>query len=289
MCLIAFAIGVRPDAPLWIASNRDEFFDRPTAPLHRWTLPNGMDVIGGRDLRDGGTWLGVNARGRVAMLTNVRGADLRPAAQSRGQLTSLWLSGEVDWAALLAHLAPADYGGFNLVVGDAASGIWGWVSNRHPERPHADEAPALHHRRLSPGLYGLSNATLDTGWPKTLRLKAALAEALQQPDAQAAQARLLRALGDTQQAQDHELPQTGAPAPLEQALSSPFVHMPDRGYGTRTSLLVRAAIVAPLEGRGGGQGALNWHLRLDEWTHASATGPYTTGLDQHHRAIDLTW
>ena len=72
MCLIAFAIGMQPDMPLLLAANRDEFFDRPTAPWHRWALPCGAEVLGGRDLRDGGTWLGVSLSARVAMLTNVR-------------------------------------------------------------------------------------------------------------------------------------------------------------------------------------------------------------------------
>src|SRR5690606_41054532 len=100
MCLIAFAIEPGPTCALLLASNRDEAMDRPTAPLHRWALPNGMDVIGGRDLRDGGTWLGVNAAGRVAMITNVREAQPEPASRSRGELANLWLAGEMGWAQL---------------------------------------------------------------------------------------------------------------------------------------------------------------------------------------------
>ena len=88
MCLIAFAIGAKPNIPLLIASNRDEFYDRPTEPLHRWILPNGMAVTGGRDLRDGGTWLGLSDGGRVAMLTNVRSVHMAPAARSRGALAN---------------------------------------------------------------------------------------------------------------------------------------------------------------------------------------------------------
>ena len=84
MCLIAFAIDASPACPLLIAANRDEFLDRPTAPLHRWTLPDGTSVVAGRDLRDGGTWLGVSETGRVAMLTNVRSVQIGSGQRSRG-------------------------------------------------------------------------------------------------------------------------------------------------------------------------------------------------------------
>jgi uncharacterized protein with NRDE domain len=284
MCLIAFAVGADPAVPLLIASNRDEFFDRPTAPLHRWALPNGMAVAGGRDLRDGGTWLGANAQGRVAMLTNVRSHDMGPAARSRGDLPNRWLSGEIDWPALLGGLSAADYGGFNLVVGDAVSGVWGWLSNRDPAQPHAPQTPALHSRRLPPGLYGLSNATLDTGWPKTLRLKQALSEALAQgKDVDAAKARLLSALGDTAWALDHELPQTGVPTEAERALSSPFVRIPDRAYGTRTSLLLRATL------DGASEGPLGWRVQLDEWTHSDGPGAAPAWRADQHASLTLDW
>jgi uncharacterized protein with NRDE domain len=284
MCLIAFAIEADPACPLLIASNRDEFFDRPTAPLHRWALPNGVEVVGGRDLRDGGTWLGVSAQGRVAMLTNVRTAEARAAARSRGELANRWLAGEMDWPALLASLSPADYGGFNLVVGDALSGVWGWVSNRNPAHPHTTEVPTLYSRRLAPGVYGLSNATLDTDWPKTQRLKQALTEALEQPDANEAQARLMQTLGDTRPAPIHELPQTGVPEIQEQALSSPFVHIPANGYGTRTSLLVRATRSVPTS-----DGSV-WGVRLDEWTHgADAPKGQAAWQEDHHQAVSLNW
>jgi hypothetical protein len=78
MCLIAFAIDTDPALPLLLAANRDEFFERPTEPMHRWSLPDGTAVVAGRDLRDGGTWLGVSEAGRVAMLTNVRSAHPGP-------------------------------------------------------------------------------------------------------------------------------------------------------------------------------------------------------------------
>lgn len=274
MCLIAFAIGVDPAQPLLLAANRDEYFERPTEPLHRWTLPDGTGVVAGRDLRDGGTWLGVSESGRVAMLTNVRSAHPGSGRRSRGELTTRWLSESTGWEQLLAGIDPADYGGFNLVVGDLRNGFWAWVGNRDPKMPH-DELPSpLHHRLLTPGVYGLSNAALDTPWPKTLRLKQALQTAL--AEAADVQPPLVAALadGDTQPMDD--LPGTGVPAEIERALSSPFVDMADRGYGTRSSLLVRVS-----------HSVQGWRADLTEWTHApSAARPHRWN-DQAPRTLSL--
>lgn len=263
MCLIAFAIGTDPARPLLLAANRDEFFDRPTEPLHRWALPDGTGVVAGRDLRDGGTWLGVSEAGRVAMLTNVRSANPGPCRRSRGELTTRWLQASTDWDGLLAGIDPGDYGGFNLVIGDLGTGFWAWVGNRNPERPHDEQPAPLRHRHLPPGVYGLSNAALDTPWPKTRRLKAALEAALSDEDE--ALALLSLALSDPNQTEiGTALPRTGVSLELERALSSPFVDMSDRGYGTRSSLVLN------VERQAGG-----WRADLSEWTHLpSATGPH---------------
>jgi uncharacterized protein with NRDE domain len=261
MCLIAFAIGTDPGRPLLLASNRDEFFDRPTQPLHRWTLPDGTGVIAGRDLREGGTWLGVSEAGRVAMVTNVRSADPGSGPRSRGELTTRWLSSSTDWKGLLAGIAPDDYGGFNLVVGDLNTGDWAWITNRDPERPHARQAPVLHHQQLVPGIYGLSNASLNTPWSKTLRLTSALALSLTEDDPPPT---LIRALADNSASPSNDWPHTGVPAEIERALSSAFVDMGERGYGTRSSLVMQV-----LSGGGG------WRADLREWTHlAPQAGPH---------------
>ena len=286
MCLIAFAIAADPACPLFIAANRDEFLDRPTAPLHRWSLPNGVAVVGGRDLRDGGTWLGLNGSGRVAMLTNVREAQPQPAARSRGELANRWLAGDGSWTDLLESLSPDDYGGFNLVVGDVADGNWGWVSNRPPEAPHTPAEPALFHRVLAPGLYGLSNATLNTAWPKTLRLKQALADALamaSQGDPASGHAHLRQALGDGRRVDSGELSETGVPPTWEQALSSPFVYVPERGYGTRSSLIVRAHHDARAVG------PLGLAVELEEWTHGGDHGGQPAWADSQRQAASLSW
>lgn len=289
MCLIAFAVDVHAACPLLIAANRDEFLDRPTAGLHRWTLPGGTEVVAGRDLRDGGTWLGVSPGGRVAMLTNVLDGQLSAGRRSRGELVTRWLAGDQTWPDLQASVDPSAYGGFNLVVGDFHQHFWAWLCNRDPLQPH--QVPLarhaqLHSKRLGSGIYGLSNATLNTPWPKTQRLTQALSDSLED----AAQApnqspinttswwsRLQHALLDALPAHDADLPGIGVALAQERALSSPFVSMPELGYGTRSSLLVRATPHSH-------QPAC-WQVNLDEWTHAhaAATAP------AQHRSETLVW
>ncbi|MFP8778003.1 NRDE family protein [Hydrogenophaga sp. RWCD_12] len=277
MCLIAFAIGADPHCPLLLAANRDEFFERPTAPLHRWALPDGTAVFAGRDLRDGGTWLGVSEGGRVAMLTNVRSAHLGPGRRSRGELTTRWLSAGTDWTGLLAGIDPADYGGFNLVVGDISTGFWAWITNRNPAQPHAETAMPLYSQRLLPGVYGLSNAAMDTPWPKTEHLKAAMAKALGCVDTDRRMYHLTSALRSSDIASDEHLPSTGVPRDIEAALSSPFVDMVSRGYGTRSSSVIQ---IFPQSSSGLLQ------VFIDEWTHGCSEAlPQRWGSQGHRREL----
>ena len=248
MCLIAFALNASARWPLVIAANRDEFWHRPTLPLQRWTTPAGVEVVCGRDLQAGGTWMGVSPGGRVAMLTNVREANPVAGPRSRGDLPLAWLSSLRSAASFLDELhndqTAQHYAGFNLVIGDVQQGQWMWASNR---QAGASTESALQTgwqtRPLSDGIYGLSNASLDTPWPKTQRLKTHLAQALQAQDEARLTAPLWQALADQGAAPVGELPRTGVPSEWEQALSSAFVHYPERGYGTRTStlLLMQAA------------------------------------------------
>lgn len=269
MCLIAFALGTDPACPLLIAGNRDEFLDRPTAPLHRWALPGGDNVVAGRDLQDGGTWLGVSTQGRVAMLTNVREARPGSGQRSRGELPTRWLTSDMTWRDLIEAIDPCAYGGFNLVVGDVQTQSWAWIGNRDPAHPHATAPPRLHARSLQSGIYGLSNATLDTPWPKTAKLKRAVTAsaqlAVQRPETAEWIKPLSRALSDRCPADAHELPATGAPLEWERALSSPFVRMPTQRYGTRSSLVLRATPASSGNDEVGS--AARWTVRLHEWTH----------------------
>ena len=254
MCLLALAIAASERWPLVLASNRDEYRARATLPLARWTSDQGATVISGRDLLAGGTWLGCTPQGRVAMLTNVREANAPPARLSRGDLPMDWLSGHISATDFLAQHDPRDYGGCNLIIGDYASAQWHWASNRKFQAKGAGPARiqasnGWHSQSLKPGIYGLSNAFLDTPWPKTLALKSAMQRALNKAMASGNESDLLdplwAALASTERAAMSELPDTGVTVSQEHALSSALVDMPERDYGTRNSslLFIEAGLV----------------------------------------------
>lgn len=241
MCLVALALGQSPRFPLVLASNRDEFFDRPTAALDWWTPPSsGPALLAGRDLKAGGTWLGLTAAGRLALVTNVRApATAKALAPSRGELVPRWLLSESSFDAWWGDEQLAGYNGFNLVAADLTRNEWTWASNTG--------VPA---RRLARGLYGLSNAALDTPWPKTERLKQELRSALQtippEGPAETLASTLFDALADRRIARDGELPATGLPLARERELSAAFIRTADGRYGTRCSTVV---ISERVEGR----------------------------------------
>lgn len=232
MCLIVLALDQHPRYPLVIAANRDEFLDRPTAALDWWQpAPHAAPIVAGRDLQAGGTWLGLNARGRVAMLTNVR--DLprhRATALSRGEIVPSWLAADAAADVFWRDAAPHAYNPFNLLAGDCSQGRWWWADDRMP-------AP----QPLAPGLYGLSNATLDTPWPKVLRLKEAAADALTAANTtDELESLLFAALADRRSVHDDALPDTGVGLARERWLAPAFIRTPDARYGTRCSTLLVA-------------------------------------------------
>ncbi|MGC1173106.1 NRDE family protein [Polaromonas sp.] len=279
MCLISFAIGASERWPLVIAANRDEFLDRPTLPLARWRTEAGTEVISGRDLRAGGTWMGLTPGGRLAMLTNVREVPRVIGERSRGELVMRWLDSGMDASQFVAGTDPTAYGTFNLVLGDfqpssrPSRPYWHWLSNQ----PGLDWQA----RELGPGLYGLSNGALDTPWPKTVALKQALQNALASSSEEELQASLWSALQDRQRASDPHLPRTGVPLPLERALSSVFVDFPEHGYGTRSSTVLVARA-----GEGAGPG-LSWDLFVEETTHAYAAT--ATPAQAGRQRCELAW
>lgn len=225
MCLILMAYHSHPCYPLLVAANRDEFLDRPTAPLAFWD--DAPHVLAGRDLRQGGTWMGVTRSGRFAAITNYRDAmRTLPSAPSRGQLVSDYLCGDEPARVFLNRLRlnAGDYNGFNLVLGDA-DGLF-YYSNR---------ADAL--QVLTPGVYGLSNHLLDTPWPKLARGRDALRRLLERRMEPTAD-ELLALLTDRTPAPDGELPCTGVPLAWERWLSPIFIDAPD--YGTRSSTVLLA-------------------------------------------------
>ncbi|WP_342593865.1 NRDE family protein [Salinicola lusitanus] len=228
MCLIVFDWQPQAATRLRLAANRDEFHARPADALHRW--PD-SDLTGGRDLVGGGTWLAATPT-RVAALTNVReGRSSPPAAgPSRGELVRRAL--EVDdlatWLDTLAAGGAKAYAGFNLLVMSEMQ-LW-----------------TLHHSRqdtrlqlVPPGLHGLSNASLDTPWPKVVQARDALRRALTTPDWRVG---MRSAMADTRQAPPAELPHTGVGRDLERVLSAAFIVGQD--YGTRATTLVAVSATA---------------------------------------------
>jgi uncharacterized protein with NRDE domain len=222
MCLILLAHDAHPRCRLVVAANRDEFYERPTAPAAWW--PDAPEVLAGRDLRGGGTWMGVTRGGRFAAVTNFRDtAPAAPDAPSRGHLVGGFLRGAGSPDAYLRALAPraGEYAGFNLLVGEGEE--LRYLGNRGGAA-----------RALAPGVYGLSNALLDTPWPKVERGKAGLAAALAGGDIDPEA--LFGVLWDAEPAPDGRLPDTGVGMERERMLSSPFIRSPE--YGTRASTVL---------------------------------------------------
>jgi uncharacterized protein with NRDE domain len=226
MCLLIVAWRSHPLYRLVVAGNRDEFHERPTAPLGWWNDEPG--ILAGRDLRAGGTWLGLARSGRFGLVTNFRDANgASAAAPSRGQLVPGFLRGDRPAAGFLDALRPVapDYAGFNLLLGD--------VRGLHYFTNVGDESP----RALPPGIYGLSNHRLDEPWPKLVRTRQRFAAAL--ADANPEPAQFFELLADRTPAEYASPPDRGLPPDLEQALSAPFVR--HDLYGTRCSTVVLVA------------------------------------------------
>jgi uncharacterized protein with NRDE domain len=230
MCLIVFAWQAHPRYRLVLGANRDEFHARPSAPLGWWA--DAPDILGGRDLQAGGTWLALSRSGRFATVTNYR-EDLapHPDARSRGELVSNFLSGKAAALPFAEKLEGENYAGFSLLAGRLAqeNSELVYVSNR------GDPA-----RVLEPGLYGLSNASLDTPWPKLLRSKARLAALLEDEGDLTSEA-VLALLADREPGSSEDIADAIAddlPPETARAIAAPFVVTP--AYGTRCSTVVMA-------------------------------------------------
>ena len=228
MCLIVCAFRYDARFPLLIAANRDEFFSRPTEDAHFWADSGDVpSLLAGKDMTQGGTWLGLTREGRFAAVTNIRTSNPESGRRSRGHLTREYLLGTKEPQDYMEGLAEhsQEYSGFNLLVGDRESLFY--LNN------HDGEV-----KSLSPGLYGLSNGLIDSDWPKVHKTKAAV-ETLLGSDEEVTTDRLTAIMSSREKAPDEELPETGVPLELERALSSSFINNPERGYGTRcTSAIV---------------------------------------------------
>jgi uncharacterized protein with NRDE domain len=222
MCLILLSYKKHPRYPFIFAANRDEFYERPSAPAALWE--DAPEVLGGRDLREGGTWLGITRKGRIAALTNYRDpASLRINALSRGLLVHDYLTGRKGAPDFLDHLKTNvdRYNGFNLILGE-------WPSLYYFS--HAGKI-----QEMKAGLFGLSNRQLDTPWPKLEKGKTGLKSIVDQseePDPEA----LFSVLADRSRFPDGLLPDTGIGLEWERILSAIFIVSPT--YGTRSSTVI---------------------------------------------------
>lgn len=225
MCLVVAAWRVHPRYPLILAGNRDEFHARPAAPADWW--PGSPDVLAGRDLEAGGTWLGVTRAGRYAVVTNYREGSPRGGDLSRGLLPTAWLGGNEPAGDFAQRLRREEhrYAGFNLLFGDAET-----------LRYHSNRQAAS--RALEPGIHGVSNALLDTPWPKLVLTRRRLAAAIDTERVEAEA--LLEILADTEPAgADGEADPSLDPA-VRRVLSAPFILTPTYGTRCSTVLLLRA-------------------------------------------------
>ena len=223
MCLIVFAYRVHPSFPVIIAANRDEFYARPTAAMGEWA--DAPQIVAGRDLEGGGTWMGISREGRLAALTNYREPGrLRSDAPSRGHLVSDFLRGEANLNRYIDNisLTSQDYNGYNILISDGSR--WVYVSNRSP-------AP----RELPPGIYGLSNHLLNTPWPKVRRSCLAVEHLLASASPPTIPP-LMDILQDRTVPPDAALPRTGVGLEWERRLGSIFIH--SAIYGTRSSTVL---------------------------------------------------
>ncbi|TWT04952.1 NRDE family protein [Planomicrobium sp. CPCC 101079] len=221
MCLINFQFQKHPKYKLVVAANRDEFYGRPTESAHFWE--DTPSILAGRDLEQGGTWLGVDKTGKFAALTNFRDPSKPEAGKiSRGALVRDYLAGTQSPTDFLAAINPTDYTGFNLLVGDADRLFY-----------YNNIQPAV--TEIAPGTYGLSNHLLDTPWPKVIKGKKYLYDYLSSHEEVELDS-LFNILANSEQASDSELPRTGIGLEFERKLSAMFIKTPD--YGTRSASVV---------------------------------------------------
>jgi uncharacterized protein with NRDE domain len=227
MCLLVLAYGVDSRRPIVLAANRDEAYARPSSALGIW--PDEPDICAGRDLSQGGTWLGMTRRGRFAALTNFRRGGAHAGARSRGDVVLEYLRASLTPEQYVAQLAAyaVEFGGFSVIVGDLEHAPYYFCNQGNVTT------------RLSPGVYGLSNQYLDDPWPKVTRAKARIGALLASeelsPEA------LCDAMADREHAPDALLPDTGIGVERERVLAPMFIAA--ESYGTRaiTALVIDAA------------------------------------------------
>lgn len=223
MCTLAIYFQVFGDYPVVVAANRDEYLDR--AALPPTMLGERPRIVGGKDLRAQGTWLGINEYGLVAGLLNRRIADSGPNdanLRSRGLLCldALQHSSAAEAARYLASQRARDYNAFNLLLASREAAFVAY--NRGAE---------IEIMQLAPGMHLLTNADVDDfECPRISRSYSRFAELGQREDFArdpvARRAELAELLADHSTQLDAR---TGRPNSL-------CLHLGE--YGTRSSSLI---------------------------------------------------
>lgn len=224
MCLIAFAYKVSSEYPLILIANRDEFYDRPTQKAHYWCGEGENKILAGKDLKAGGTWMGVGKNGKWAAVTNYRDMEsIKVNAPTRGNFVPQFIKSKSSAHQYLLELKKeaSKYNGFNLLLGDS-SGVF----------HYSNVSDTI--TKIQPGVHGVSNALLNTPWPKLNRAKKMLENSIQNNDF--SKTTLFSLLNDETKAQENQLPNTGLSKELEKELSSIFIDIDN--YGTRCSSLL---------------------------------------------------
>ncbi len=224
MCLIIFSYRSHPVYPLILAANRDEFYERPTAQAAFWK--DYPYILAGKDLKAGGTWLGITKSGRVAAITNFRSPlSMKDSAPSRGELVNGFLRGIEDPYEYIHDVRHGSrmYNGFSIILGDR-SGLF-YFSN----------AGGDPFRKISPGTYGLSNHFMGTPWPKVERGRRLL-DKIVSGTGGLQQDKIFHILADTLTPDDKSLPDTGVGLEWERILSPIFIQ--SEIYGTRSSTVI---------------------------------------------------
>jgi uncharacterized protein with NRDE domain len=222
MCLVVFAHNSHPNYKFIFAANRDEFYDRPTEQADFWK--DQPDLLAGKDLKGGGTWMGITKAGKFAAITNYRDlSNIKEDAPTRGLLVTDYLLGDQSSEDYYDSVKKdlSDYNGFNLILGD--------INNIFYFSTHTEGL-----KKLESGVYGLSNAVLDTPWPKVEKSKKHFLKLLKNEEMHAWE--LLSLLSDTLEAKEKDLPDTGVGIEWEKVLSPVSIQSPN--YGTRCSTAV---------------------------------------------------
>jgi uncharacterized protein with NRDE domain len=223
MCLILLAHEVHPEYRLILAANRDEFYDRPSAPLAYWD--EAPSILAGKDLKAFGTWLGITRTGRLAAITNYRNpSHQKSQAPSRGDIVKNYLVGEIAPGSYLKRLqsSAGEYNGFNLLLADYHE-LFYYSNISNQISP------------LGAGYYGLSNHLLNTPWPKVKNATHAMRQIAEKGSALDPES-LFDLLSDPQIPPDEKLPDTGVGIEWERRLGAIFIRSPI--YGTRCSSIV---------------------------------------------------